>query len=202
MNYSVNRQLALSSLKSNTRAIKFDGKDKASYSPWKVAIELETEGLFLSDAEWLEILQLRTAGIALELVKEGRKLALINPSKAVQFIWDKFNKRYGKKCQLATDVLKRLQSFPTVSMKHRENLYRFSDLCDEALILSTTEEGKSLIALDCEDMQKTVVSRLDEKLRMKWGEKSAKIERHSPSGTVLFQDFCQWLDEIASQRAV
>ena len=58
LNYSVNRQLALSSLKSNTRAIKFDGKDKASYSPCKVAIELETEGLFLSDAEWLEILQL------------------------------------------------------------------------------------------------------------------------------------------------
>ena len=47
-------------------------------------------------------------------------------------------------------------------------------------------------------MQKTVVSRLDEKLRMKWGEKSAKIERHSPNGTVLFQDFCQWLDEIAT----
>ena len=99
LNYSVNRQLALSSLKSNTRTNKFDGKDKASYCPWKVAIELETEGPFLSDAEWLEILQLRTAGIALELVKEGRKLALINPSKAVQFIWDKFNKRYGKKCQ-------------------------------------------------------------------------------------------------------
>ena len=57
MNYAVNRQLALSSLKGNIRAIKFDGKEKASYAPWKAALELETDGLFLSEAEWLEILQ-------------------------------------------------------------------------------------------------------------------------------------------------
>ena len=33
LNYAVNRQLALSSLKGNVRAIKFNGKDKAAYAP-------------------------------------------------------------------------------------------------------------------------------------------------------------------------
>ena len=59
----------MSSIKGNIRAIKFDGKDKASYSPWKTALELEIEGLVLSAAEWLEILQLRTSEVALRIVK-------------------------------------------------------------------------------------------------------------------------------------
>ena len=67
VNYSVNRQLAMSSIKGNIRAIKFDGKDKASYSPWKTALELEIEELVLSAAEWLEILQLRTSEVALRI---------------------------------------------------------------------------------------------------------------------------------------
>ena len=92
MHYSVNRQLALSSLKSNTKAIKFDGKDKGSYSSWKIALELETEGLFLSDAEWLELLQLRTTEVALQVVKRGRELALVDAGEALQYIWDNFNK--------------------------------------------------------------------------------------------------------------
>ena len=87
--------MALSSIKSNTRAIKFDGEDKASYSPWKTAIELEADGLFLSDAEWLEILQLRTTGSALKIVKKGRQLAIDNPKDGLDYIWDIFNTWYG-----------------------------------------------------------------------------------------------------------
>ena len=91
LHYSVNRQLALSSFKCNTKTIKFDGKDEAPYSPWKVAIELEAEGLLLSEAEWLEILQLRTSSLALEIVKQGQELALVNPKEGLGFIWDMFN---------------------------------------------------------------------------------------------------------------
>ena len=167
LNYAVNRQLALSSLKGNVRAIKFNGKDKASYAPWKTALELETGGLLLSDAEWLEILQLRTSDIALEVVKSGRELALVDTNQALQFIWDNFDKNYGEQFQLADVLLKKLQAFPVVSLDTPENLHRFNTLCEQARILATTTQGRSLLALDCKDMQKTVNNRLDKKLKSK-----------------------------------
>ena len=47
-------------------------------------------------------------------------------------------------------------------------------------------------------MLKTVLSRLDDNLRVKWASKSAKIKRNSQGRTVLFKDFCKWIDEIAA----
>ena len=129
MNYAVNRQLALSSLKSNIKAIKFDGKDKGSYSSWKIALELETQGLFLSDVVWLEVLQLRTTEVALQEVKRGRELALVDTSKALQYIWDNFNKNYGQHFQLADVILKKLQTFSIASLKKPQELAKFSGIC-------------------------------------------------------------------------
>ena len=85
-----------------------------------------------------------------------------------------------------------------MSLKNPEDLNEFRNICTQAKILATTPHGRSLIALDCEDMQKTVVSRMNHTLKMQWAKKHAKIAKHSPERTVLFRDFCTWIEEISS----
>ena len=113
-------------------------------------------------------MQLRTSEVALRIVKRGRELALADTGEALKFIWDTFDQDYGEQYQLANVVLKKLQNYPEVSLKKPEDLKEFRNICTQAKILARTHHGRSLISLDCEDMQKTVSSRLDDTLKMQW----------------------------------
>ena len=151
--WSAEKQLAISSIKSNTLAKKFDGIDASGYRRWKASLEDELRDLKLTSRVWLEILELRTVKVANDMVKRAQEMEVEDPDAALEYLWEVFDRRFRSHPQAAIKLLTVLQSFPPVSIKQPDNLWAFALACQQAATLMTTEQGKQLGILDFPDAQ-------------------------------------------------
>ena len=74
-NWAASRQLAWSNIKSDTKALQFDGKDLSVYKRWKTSLEEELKDLDRSPQQWLDLLAIRTKGLAAEMVVRAEHMA-------------------------------------------------------------------------------------------------------------------------------
>ena len=61
----------MAGIKAKTRGVQFDGKDAAIYHNWRANLEMEVSGLEFNASEWLELLAVRTKGVAGDVVRGG-----------------------------------------------------------------------------------------------------------------------------------
>ena len=197
-NWSVNRQLALSGVKSASAVSpKFTGKDPTTYLQWKLSLKEAVKGLQLMPFEWLEILEMRTSHKAAEIVQCARQMALDDPNIAIEHVWRELERKYNANPQTAKRLFKKLKNFSTVSEKNLENLYDFAMACRQATLLAGTKRGGILTQLDVADLQKTVTSCLDERLRERWKRHYHKFRAGDPDRVVPFSEFSEWISDVA-----
>ena len=165
-------------------------------------METELNGLYLTPAEWLEILLLRTSDAALDIVRRAKNMGVTDPQTGLEFIWKQLNDRFKKKSSGAKEVLKELQNFPEVRPNDPEGLWKFSVICEQAKTLAATDQGRALAVLDFADVQKTVTGRLNETLKCRWRTKYAKLATDSPDELVPFYLFCDWISKIANESSL
>ena len=67
--WSAERQMAVSMIKSNTIATRFNGRDAVQYRRWKADLEDEVKELNYTAREWLGLLDTRTLAVANDMVR-------------------------------------------------------------------------------------------------------------------------------------
>ena len=127
--WAANRQLALSGIKGNVRALKFDGKDATIYHGWKNALSMEVAGLDVTAGEWLEILSIRTSHVALDVVKCAMKMGFKDPKTALAFVWSEYGEKFKRHPSAAKDVLFELQNFRRVRESDYIVFQEFALIC-------------------------------------------------------------------------
>ena len=190
-NLAANRQLALAQIKAHTMAEKFDGRDASSYLRWRKALERELRNINSGPEEWLEMLRLRTMGVAFGVVKSVEETAIENPQEALQIIWDHFDGRYKSTPKAASNLLTKLQTFHPVSVSNVDKLWDFQLACQQAVVLMSTPQGQQLNVLNYTDMQRTVVQCLDDVLREEWGDHL--YETREDTSNVPFKKISEWI---------
>ena len=163
------RRLALAAIRNDLSAPLFNGKDSISYTTWELDLQDEVAGMDLTARDWLRLLELRTGEEAQEVVLSAGKMAVQNPEEALQFVWQEFEMQYATSPLASEDLLRHLQQFHEVSTLDPDHLARFARACRQAVILSSTDQGRELLDLDRKSTQLTVTRKLDPALRERDG---------------------------------
>ena len=193
--WSAERQLAISSIKSNTLAKKFNGRDAGFYRRWKADLEREVQGLQYTAGDWLGLLDFRTTGVAKDMVSRALELELEDSDKALNDLWQTLDRRFRSHPQAAMKLLEELKSFELVSAKRPDKLWEYALACQQAEKLMDTAYGQQLRILDFPDAQRLVTERLDEDLWNSWMKKAIKVA--APGDPILFKHFSEWIFTIA-----
>ena len=166
--WTASRQLAWAQIKSDTRALRFDGKDPAIYRKWKAGLEDEVGVLKLSSRMWLTLLGLRTTGLAAEMITRSDHMAAESPDAALALVWEEFDERFSSQPKAAKDLMKKLVEFPPIQADNKDQLWSFALVCKQAGSLMGTDQGHELKMLDYPEAQLNVTERLPPKLFEKW----------------------------------
>ena len=189
---AASRQLAWSQIKSDTRALKFDGKDPAIYKKWKAGLEVEVEVLRPSSRILLTLLASRTTGLAEEMIKRSDHMAAESPDVALEFVWEEFEDRFSSHPKAANDLVKELLDFPMFLADDKDQLWRFALACKQAKMLKETDQGRELKMLDYPEAQQSVTERLHPSFFDKWKHYAYKNSvAHDES--IPFHTFCDWV---------
>lgn len=194
--WSAEKQLAISSIKSNTLAKKFDGIDASAYRRWRASLEDELRDLRLSSRVWLEILELRTASVANDMVKRAQDMEMEDPDAALEYLWEVFDRRFKSHPQAVMKLLRELQNFSKISVEQPDYLWVFALACQQAEKLMTTEQGKPLGILDYPDAQLSVTEKLDRKLWDRWMRYGSEASAYA-GAPIPFKRFAEWIFRIA-----
>ena len=137
--WSAEKQLALSNIKANTLAKKFDGIDASAYRRWKASLEDGLRDLRLTSRVWLGILELRMVKVANDMGKRAQEIEAGDPNAALECLLEVFERRFRFHPQTAMKLLSKLQRFPIVSFKQPDNLCAFALASKQAGRLIVTE---------------------------------------------------------------
>ena len=185
--WSAERQMAISLIKSNTLAKKFNGRDASQYRRWKADLEDEVRGLQYTARDWLGLLESRITGVAKDMVSRALDLEIENPNKALDDLWQTLDRRFRSHHQAAMKLLEELRSFEIVSTKRPEKLWEFALACQQTEKLMETEYGRQLRILDYPDTQRLVTERMDEGFWNSWMKKGIKVA--FPGDPIPFKHF-------------
>ena len=152
-------------------------------------------GLNLDDFQWLELLEARTDGDALELIKENRILMIENsPEEALQEVRTQMNSRFHTEERPAKQLIRDLQYGPTVSVSKPNKLFNFAQKCHNASKLYDSHPEK-LKELESQSTQNLIIKRLDPDLSVKWFEyKEVNLSKYT---TIPFELFARWIGSRA-----
>ena len=144
------------------------------------ALVREVRGLHLDDSQWLELLEARTDGEALELVKGNRIVTIEDsPEYALKKTRDQLQERFSTNDRPSKQLLKELQQGPAVSITDASKLYMFAQSCGNIADFYQSNPT-SLSILNEESTQNLIIKRLDQDLSIEWfkykGENYSKNE--------------------------
>ena len=145
--------------------------------------------------DWLGLLDLRTTGVAKDMVSRALELEMEDPNKALDDLWQTLDRRFRSHPQAAMKLLDELRSFESVSTERPEKLWEFVLACQQAEKLMQTEYSQQLRILDYPDVQRLVTERLDKGLWNSWMKKGIKVA--SPGSPIPFKHFSEWICLVA-----
>ena len=94
-------------------AEKYDGKDLMKYTPWKIALKGEVVHLEIDSTQWLELLKLRTDGLARKVVDRACLLQQeLTAKETVQLAWDYLDHQFQTQKKPSQPILFTLQCGP------------------------------------------------------------------------------------------
>ena len=158
------------------------------------------KGIDLTARDWLQLLELRTGEEAQEVVLLVREMAIQNPEEAMQFIWQEFERQYATLPQASQNLMRHLQQFYEVSTSDPDNLARFARACRQAVVLSSTDQGRELQDLDRDSTQLTVTRKLNPALRERWKQHYTRCRPRDRSMNVPFREFSEWISDIVEEK--
>ena len=111
-------------------------------------IDQGSKKLNLDPSQWLERIEARTVGVALEMVKETR-IMIIEPSleHALEEVWSNLKNRFRTTERPSKQPLQELIRGPVISTTDANKLFGFSQKCTNIAKLQRLHHA-SLIALD------------------------------------------------------
>ena len=199
LNLAANRQLAWAQIKADMRAPRFTGLDPSVYKRWKVSLENEVRSLEITSVMWLELLALRTTGIAHEMVRRSDDTAADNPDEALVFVWGLFDSRFKSHPKAAEKLLMEFQQYSRVSSDDHDTLWRFAMACQQASMLMDTEQGRELTILNYPKAQIQVTGCLAPALWEKWKNYAYKYTEDQ-NESIPFKQFCDWILRLVKKQ--
>ena len=146
----------------------FFGISDKDYIKWQHSVKSEVKALALSPDQWLELLEHRTVGQALDLVKDaGSLVGEFTMDKIVAAIWKELDRLYLPKMKRSDDILNDLMHGPVVHRNNFKTLEEFSNKCYLMNILSESDYELKIIASRPSTMT-GLVRRLDDTLQDLW----------------------------------
>ena len=147
------------------------------YKPWIEALEREVRGLNLDDFQWLELLEARTEGEALQLIKENRIMTIEDsPEHSLRIVWNTLHQRFHTEDRPSHQLLKELQQGTTISSSDASKLFTFAQRCNNIANLQQTHPA-TLNTLNDQATQDLIIERLDVDLNSKWFEHCRQAPR-------------------------
>ena len=113
----------------------FDGKSRAQYLPWKVALQSEVSHLPLTPIQWLDLLKARTKGEAREAVDRAYKILYeAGPDHTLDAAW-KYLEHFMTPQKPSQDILASLQQGSKISSSSFKELTALAQTCSSAVTL-------------------------------------------------------------------
>ena len=143
----------------------------------------------------LELLEARTQGIALEIIKNNHILTIEHsPEYALKAAWEKLDRRFHTEDRPFRQLLKEVQQGPSISAEDADSLFTLSQKCSNLSDLQGLYPT-SLHILDEQATQEAIIARLHKDLSIKWYEhKQAHLSHHR---TVPFHLLSRWIETRA-----
>ena len=147
--------------------------------------------LELEDAQWLELLKLRTAGLARNVVDRACILqGELTLEETVLLAWEYLDQQFQTQKRPSQQILSTLQCRPQISSSNPNELTAFSQHCESALCIMRSKPG-TLASLNEQTTQDMIVNRLSPDLNQKWYDH--RYERLKAKGAVSFEKFAEWI---------
>ena len=173
----------------------FDGKNRAQYLPWKVALQSEVSHLPLAPIQWLELLKARTKGDAREAVDRAYKILYeAGPDHTLDAAWT-YLEHFMTPQKPSQEIVANLQQGPKISSSSPKELTALAQTCSSAVILMKCTPG-ALPSLNDLVTQKLIADRLPSQLRHEWYQHKCKTLRQE--GAVPFGKLADWIEEQAA----
>ena len=171
--------------------LKYDGKNRLGFRPWMDALRRETADLDLEASQWLDLLEVRTSGTALDLVQSARLIQFeTSPQQALEKVWEYLDQQFSSPHQPSQQLLRHLLHGARITPSDPTALTTFARHCDSAVYLRRCNPG-CLPSLDESTNQLTLFQRLSPDLNYKWQE--FRCANFPGKGPIPFETFARWI---------
>ena len=168
------------------------------YKRWKVSLENEVRSLEIFSVQWLELMALRTIGIASDMVRRSDDMAAGNPDEALAFVWGLFDSRFKSHPKAAEKLLMELQQYSRISSDDPNTLWNFAMACQQANMLMDTEQEHELTILNYPEAQILVTGCLSPALWDKWRYYAYRYTEDLDE-SIPFKKFCDWILRVVKR---
>ncbi|KAJ8038196.1 hypothetical protein HOLleu_15541 [Holothuria leucospilota] len=164
--------------------------DPLLFQPWRSSFETMIGKACTSPTQKLTYLAKYTDGEVKELVDRYRHRYTAKPEIAYKELWEELERRFGNQSNVTSEIIRRIQSFPTIGPSKRKEPQTLADLCTDAAAQMAYLPGLSI--LNYPQTMYPILEKLPEHIHNNWRKAVSRSKLNS--GTYpTFQQFTEFL---------